>query len=108
MKYAFDSLCPAISNILKTYRSNQKMIELLKGEDYSGGVLVLPKGAWINSYILHKIDPGKKLYFTVYEKKEGEWGFSAIQEKRFHNRIKRAAGVGLAGGLAGLYYFYFK
>jgi len=87
MKYSFDSLCPAISHIIKTYRSNNKMVELLKDADISSGVLVLPKGAWLNSYIRSQIDPNNKIYFTVYEKKEGVYGFSAVQHKRFTNRI---------------------
>ena len=87
MKYSFDSLCPAISHIIKTYRKNTEMVQLLKDVDVSSGILVLPKGTWLNSYVRHQIDQKKQIYFTVYEKKEGEWGFSAIQEKRFTNSI---------------------
>lgn len=91
MKYAFDSLIPVISTMMKTYRSNQKMYDLLKDEDLSSGVLVLPKGTFLNSWIKNKIDKKNQLYFTVYEKKENsdgqkEWGFSAVQKQKFVNR----------------------
>src|SRR5690606_702976 len=51
----------------------------------SNGVLVLPKGMFLNNWVLHKIDKGE-LYFTVYEKNDGEWGFSSIQTTRFVNK----------------------
>ena len=91
MKYAFDSFIPVISTMVKTYRSNQKMVEQLQDQDISSGVLVLPKGGYVNNWILRKIDPKKQLLFTVYQKKDDsngqqEWGFSAVQDKRFTNR----------------------
>lgn len=91
MKYAFDSFIPVISTMVKTYRSNKKIIELLKDKKSNTEVLVLPKGGYVNNYILKEIDPKKRLLFTVYEKKEGsdgqkEWGFSTIQDEKFTNR----------------------
>ena len=92
MKYAFDSLIPVISAMMKTYRANKNMVEQLQGFDFSCGMIVLPKGGYVNSWVLHKVDPKKQLFFTIYEKKQladgkKEWGFSAVQDKRFVNRI---------------------
>jgi len=91
MKYAFDSLLPVISTMVKTRRQNMKMVDLLKNENLSSGVVILPKGGYVNQWILKQIDPKKQLFFTIYKKKDlpngqEEWGFSAVQEERFVNR----------------------
>jgi len=91
MKYAFDSLLPVISNMMKTYRQNKQIIEKLKDVDMSLRFIILPKRTYVNQYILKHIDPNKKLLFTIYEKKQQsdgkkEWGFSAVQDTRFVNR----------------------
>ena len=85
MKYAFDSLLPVISKMVKTYNGNQKMIGILKDE-VGGPILELPKNTYVNAYILSQIDPQQQLLFTIYQKKDNEFGFSAVQSKRFVNR----------------------
>jgi len=87
MKYSFDSLIPVISTMMKKFRRDKHMIESLKERQFTNGILELNKGDFINKWVLDKIDPNNKLYFTVYEKKEGEWGFSAVQDSKFVNRI---------------------
>jgi uncharacterized UPF0160 family protein len=52
----------------------------------NNGILIVPENCWINSYILSQIDPQKKLYFTIYKKGEN-YGFSAVQNGKFKNRV---------------------
>lgn len=90
MKYTFESICPMISSIIKDIRNNKRIIEQILTQNIDDalktGILVLQDGTWVNHYILSKIDPNKKLYFTIYKKGQN-YGFSSIQEKGFKNRI---------------------
>lgn len=87
MYYALASLEPIISSIIKNMRKNNATIKMLAKIPIKNGILVLPPDGYVNYNILKKIDPKRQIYFTVYQRKEDEWGFSTIQQQKFKNRI---------------------
>ena len=88
VSYMRISLFPLIESFMEKMRQSHKNVQYIKQNcNVNDGIIEVPRHCYIGKYVLNKVDPNKKLAFTIYQRSNTEWGFSAIQDERFINRI---------------------